>query len=189
MRIHTAYQSLPKPGEIANGDNYLVRREIDDSILFAVVDGLGHGPIAAEASALARQELESVPIHLPVIDMMELVHKRLRLTRGAVATVCVIRGRTLEVCAVGNVHLACSKTTVPLVMSAGVLGHRVPRFRACACDLKPHSRIALASDGIHSRFRLEDFSTLPAADACKAIITHHRRIDDDATILIADTDE
>jgi negative regulator of sigma-B (phosphoserine phosphatase) len=188
MTVVTAHISVPKPGEIANGDAVLVRSDPDGITLLAVIDGLGHGPVAAEASAAALQELAVAPLALPVIDLMERVHERLRSTRGAVGTICVVRGRTLEACAVGNVQLACLKTTVPLILSAGVLGHRIPRLRACSCELKRQTRIALASDGIQSRFRLDDFAQFSPEDACKAILTHHRRIDDDATVLIADMD-
>ena len=49
MSPNVAHLSQPKPGEKANGDAVLVRRD-GDALMLAVVDGLGHGPIAAEAA-------------------------------------------------------------------------------------------------------------------------------------------
>jgi phosphoserine phosphatase RsbX len=119
---------------------------------------------------------------------MHELHEGLRHTRGAAATVCVIRGNDLEACAVGNVQLSCAPSSVPLVLSPGVLGHRVPKFRVCSCHLKPRTRLALATDGISTRFRLDEFERMNPTDACKVILMRHRKVEDDATILIADMD-
>ena len=188
MSIEIAYLSAPMLGETANGDAVLVRRDDANRVLFAVIDGLGHGPVAAEASAAAVATLKAASLGLSVLEMMENLHEELRPTRGAAATLCIVRGRFLEACAVGNVQLSSASSCVPLVLSAGVLGHRVPKFRVCDAELKPGTRLALASDGITSRFRLDEFARMRPGDACKAILTRHRRKEDDATILIADTD-
>jgi negative regulator of sigma-B (phosphoserine phosphatase) len=188
MNVEVAHLSSPMPGEQANGDAVVVRRDGDERLLIAVIDGLGHGPVAAEASLAAVAVLERASFALPVLETMQMVHEGLRHTRGAVATICIFHGRRIEACAVGNVQVSSTTTSVPLVLSPGVLGHRVPKFRVCSCDLKPGTRLALASDGISTRFRLDEFERMPPAGACKAIFTRHRRLEDDATILIADMD-
>jgi negative regulator of sigma-B (phosphoserine phosphatase) len=175
------------PGEDANGDAVFIRRE-KDNVLFAVIDGLGHGRIAAQASRAAITKLEAVSFDRPILATMHELHDGLRQTRGAAATVCLLRGNDLEACAVGNVQLSCAPSSVPLVLSPGVLGHHVHKFRVCSCYLKPRTRLALASDGISTRFRLDEFAAMKPADACKAILMRHRKIEDDATILIADMD-
>jgi phosphoserine phosphatase RsbX len=185
MKIEVAHVSAPKVGERVNGDAVFVRQE-QESALFAVIDGLGHGPIAAEASNAALARLEATSLSESVLDTLQKVHGDLHRTRGAAATVCCIRGRLLETCAVGNVALLCANSVIPLVMSVGVLGHNVRKFRICSCQLKPGTRVALASDGISTRVRLDDFRQLSPSDACQAIFNRYRRVDDDATILIAD---
>ena len=160
---------IKQAGVSANGDAVYVRHD-NGNLLFAVIDGLGHGPVAAEASQAAVVKLEAASLERPVLATMHELHQGLRHTRGAAATLCVIRGKELEACAVGNVQLSCVPSSVPLVLSPGVLGHHVPKFRVCNCHLKPGTRLALATDGISSRFRLEPFIvTLAGLQAARGL--------------------
>jgi len=152
----------------------------------AVIDGLGHGPDAAVAAQAAIARLEDLPAGTTVDSAMQDMHRQLRGTRGAAATLCIIRGDEMEACAVGNVALLSVSCTVPLVLSAGVLGHQVAKFRISQSKLKPGARLALLSDGVSTRFRLEDFRQHEPAQACQEIMTRYRRAHDDATVLIAD---
>jgi negative regulator of sigma-B (phosphoserine phosphatase) len=183
-----AHISVPKIGERVNGDAIVVCHGPDDRLLLAVIDGLGHGPIAAEASNAAVAAIKSATLDQPVLTLMQTVHAALRGTRGAAGTICLLHGRKLQVCAVGNVQLTSTVTSVPLVLSAGVLGMRVPKFRVCEAELKTGTRLALYSDGISTRFRAEDTQSLPPQAACKQIFERHRKNEDDATIMIADLD-
>ena len=119
---------------------------------------------------------------------MTVIHDALKGTRGAAATVCIVRDHKLEACAVGNVQLASTQSSVPLVLSAGILGHRVVNFRVCECVLSPGARVALMSDGISSGIRLEAFRQMNPEETCRAIMRGYRRHDDDATVLVADMD-
>lgn len=47
-----AHRSLPKEGERANGDAAVLRQDGERTLL-AVIDGLGHGELAALATARA----------------------------------------------------------------------------------------------------------------------------------------
>jgi negative regulator of sigma-B (phosphoserine phosphatase) len=186
-RVHVALLCSPMPGEYENGDATLVRHSDDgQSTILAVIDGLGHGPDAAVAARAAIELLAAVPFSTTVGDAMQAVHRALRGTRGAAGTVCFIKNLELEICAVGNVGLMCVNCTVPLVVSAGVLGHQVAKFRVCTCTLAPRARVALLSDGISTRFRLEELKHLDASQTCQFIMDRYRRKEDDATILVAD---
>jgi negative regulator of sigma-B (phosphoserine phosphatase) len=186
LSITYAHLSVPKPGERANGDAVYVREETPRRALFAIIDGLGHGPHAAEASACAVSQLETVEFETTMLDIMQTLHRALRGTRGAAATVCTINGDKLEACAVGNVQLSSYGMTMPLVLSAGVLGHQVGTFRICRADVPVRARLALFSDGISTRVRLEETAKLTPAAACHAIFGQYRRAEDDASILVAD---
>lgn len=186
MNIQTAHESLPMPGERQNGDAVLVRHSHSGETLLAVIDGLGHGPDAARAARAAIDSLSILPVGTGVHDAMQEVHQALRGTRGAAGTVCIIKQHQLEICAVGNVALMCTGVSVPLVLSPGVLGHQVSRFRVGSCQVPSGARLALLSDGISLRFRLEEFRGLDAAAACREIMSRHRRKEDDATVLLAD---
>jgi phosphoserine phosphatase RsbX len=188
VSLRIAHLSQPKIGERSNGDAVLVRRG-DGVSLLAVIDGLGHGPIAADAAQVAIPGLNTQPLATGVLQMMQSLHVSLRGTRGVAATLCIVRGKSVEVCAVGNVQLTCANATIPLVLSAGVLGMRVPKFRVCAGDLRPGARIAIFTDGLSTRIGLDEVRDLGPDAACRMLFERHRKKEDDATILIADLDE
>jgi negative regulator of sigma-B (phosphoserine phosphatase) len=185
MKATVAHVAIPKVGEHVNGDAVLVRQS-ESNQLFAVIDGLGHGPLAAKASQLAVTWLQTTDLALPLATIMQGLHAALRDTRGAAGTLCVLRGDTLEGCAVGNVQFSCINGTVPMVLSSGVLGQRMPKLRVCEAKLRPGIRIAVFSDGISSKFRLDESRQLRPQQACEFAIERHRKKEDDATILIAD---
>jgi phosphoserine phosphatase RsbX len=186
VRVVTAHLSTPKPGELVNGDALLVREDLAGRVLLAVIDGLGHGHRAAAASQAAIERLSSVGLDQPLLDTLKLVHQDLRGTRGAAATVCILAERRLEACAVGNVQLSSGGCTLPLVLSAGVLGHQVGTFRICRADVPERYRLMLYSDGISTRVRWSEVAHLAPAAVCAAIHAQYRRAEDDATILVAD---
>ena len=188
MSANVAHISLPKPGERVNGDAIVICNGPEDRLLLAVIDGLGHGPIAAEASSAAVAMLKLASLEQSVLMLMQSLHGALKGTRGAAATLCLLKGNKLETCAVGNVQVTCTNTSIPLVLSPGVLGMRVPRYRVCEALLNRGARLALYSDGISSRFRAEETRHLAPTEACKLTIERHRKNEDDATILIADLD-
>jgi negative regulator of sigma-B (phosphoserine phosphatase) len=181
-----AHISVPKSGERANGDAVLVRRSDVGHLLLAVIDALGHGPHAAKAAQAAIACLQEAELDQPLSVLMQKLHERLRDTRGAAGTLCILRGRSLEGCAVGNVQFTCSNTSVPMVLSSGVLGHRMPRLRVCEVEMRSGSRLALFSDGMSSKFRLDESRQLSPQLACQMAFERHRKKEDDCTILIAD---
>jgi negative regulator of sigma-B (phosphoserine phosphatase) len=185
MKATIAHVSIPKVGEHVNGDAVLVRRT-ESHQLMAIIDGLGHGPLANKASQLAVTWLQTTDLAQPLAQIMQGLHAALRDTRGAAGTLCVLRGDTLEGCAVGNVQFSCINGTVPMVLSSGVLGQRMPRLRVCEAIVRPGIRIAVFSDGISSKFRLDESRQLRPQQACEFAIERHRKKEDDATILIAD---
>ena len=111
MSVRVAHLSIPKAGERQNGDSVLVRQDGEGDLMLAVVDGMGHGESAAQASRAAVRRLAELSWDLPLLDVMLAVHHELFGTIGAAAAVCKIRGRRLEVCAVGNVHFTLNDVT------------------------------------------------------------------------------
>jgi negative regulator of sigma-B (phosphoserine phosphatase) len=187
MTASIAHITQPMLGERVNGDAVVIRDE-GAALMLAVIDGLGHGPIAAEAAQLAATALAGQSLQLSVLEMIKNVHDRLRGSRGVAATICLIRNQRVEACAVGNVQLSSSNATVPLVLSPGVLGARVAKYHVCQGTLKPGARLALFSDGISSRVAWDDVRKLPPESACRHVFARFRKKEDDATILIADID-
>lgn len=185
MNVTVAHSSVPAAGETENGDKAIYRRE-GSGHLVAVVDGLGHGAGAHEASAAAENYLASANLKAPLSAIMEGIHDALSRTRGAAAAICLLRSGKLEACSVGNVELRSGRLRLPLVTSPGVLGTRVAKFRICETVVEKSARIILFSDGISSRIRFEEHAALTPKELCQHTISEHRRDHDDCTILVAD---
>ncbi len=175
---------VPARGEHVSGDCAVVREEAGVTLI-AVIDVLGHGPEAAKVAELAATHLRQGPMGA-AREAIASLHERLRGTRGAAASVCVVRDRTLTGCGVGNVEIRVLGTSVPTVLTPGILGHRVHRLREFAARLSDGDRLVFFTDGISSRVPLSDLRTLPPAEACRAIMHAHRRPHDDATVVVAD---
>jgi phosphoserine phosphatase RsbX len=186
VKLVSAYQSLPKIGEKANGDQVLVRQE-DGRVLLAVIDGLGHGPGAEQASQLATQALAAVSLSDSLLKIMEIMDAKLVGSRGAAGSVVLFREGKSEACVVGNVEVRSSELRFPLVFSAGILGGRVRKFHTCCCPLKP-ARVVLFSDGVSSRTPFDDLRNLDPVAVCDAVMRSYRRKEDDATVLVADVE-
>jgi negative regulator of sigma-B (phosphoserine phosphatase) len=176
---------VPKEGERVSGDAVFVRLAEAGGV-FAVIDALGHGERAAEAADAALHALRESQACDGVGALIDQLHVRLRGTRGAAAMVCVLRDGQLEGCSVGNVELLSLGTHVPWVPSPGILGASLRRMRIFAARLAPGDRLVLFSDGVSPRVDLSQYRGVAANDACRTLMSRHRRPHDDATVLIAD---
>lgn len=187
MRLSPSYLSLPKVGEVENGDAVVVREDADMTML-AVVDALGHGPGAAVAADTAVRELQVVSLRGGVKDVLERVHGRLHGTRGAAALVCLFDGQRLTGCSVGNVEMRSRGTRVPVMLTPGILGSRVRSYRVFESPLARSDRLIIFSDGISAHLSVDEIHHLPPQQACRLIMDRHRRSHDDATVLVADVE-
>jgi len=188
MKLKASHATRPKVGESVNGDGVVVR-QLGDRVLLAVVDALGHGPIAADVKHKACQHLEQVSLELDVRLIIEGLHKSLRGTRGAAAMICgLVIGPNgqLEGCGVGNVDLRAQGANIPIVLSPGVLGAHVRTMRVFRGEVSTGSRLVLFSDGISSRAAFDGLRRLSPAIACEQVLANHSHAHDDATVLIAD---
>ena len=185
-QMRVSHVSLPKAGELANGDAAFFRSDDHRRVLIALVDSLGHGPEAAKVTKSAIEQLGEVSLQATLREIMETLHHHLRGSRGAAATVCLLHDGKITACGVGNVELRSAETPIPFVFSPGILGARVQKFRVCEAQVRPGTRLVMFSDGISTRLRLELVRALPPQEACAAIIEKHRKAEDDATVLVAD---
>jgi len=187
MKLIVSHVTRPKTGEVANGDSLVVRVS-DTHSLLAVVDALGYGPPAAEAAERAVRYLEAVDVAQDVRAIMSGLHSELRHSRGAAAMICRItqsgRSAHVEGCGVGNVELRTSSSSLPVVLSPGILGGSVRQFRVFHGELP--TRLVFFSDGISARFAIDSLRRLTPQEACARLMSEHGRSHDDATVLIAD---
>ncbi|EYF07874.1 SpoIIE family protein phosphatase [Chondromyces apiculatus] len=185
MKVSESHVIVPKDGEQLSGDAVFVRH-LDRSSLFAVIDALGHGDRAAETSAVALDALKETSGNPGVGELIDLLHTRLRGTRGAAAMVCVCRDGQLEGCSVGNVELLSLGTRIPWVPSPGILGASLRRTRIFEVKLVPGDRLILLSDGVSPRIEPSLLRGQNAHDACRTLMSKYRRPHDDATVMVAD---
>ena len=100
-------------GEVVSGDAWDIRVE-DGHATVIVADGLGHGPVAAEAASEALKVFESARGSPAAI--LERAHPLMRGTRGAAVTLATVDANagTITYAGAGNISAAslrASKTT------------------------------------------------------------------------------
>ena len=103
-RFVLASRMTPIRGEIVSGDSWSCLR-FDDSLAVAVVDGLGHGPKAAEAAHAAIESFHRSVRKVGPAQAIEVAHQALLSTRGAVMAVACIDApaQTLRFAGLGNI--------------------------------------------------------------------------------------
>jgi len=146
--------SRPKSGEPQCGDAVGFWQERSWTLV-AVVDGLGSGLLAAQASQKA---LACVADHRrePLLEIVDRCHQALQDTRGAVLALTRVyhREQRLRYVGVGNIGLsAASMDTMQPVSQNGLVGQRLPRLVECEYRCSPGDLIALYTDGISGQFR------------------------------------
>lgn len=187
-----AVAEAPFPNERESGDRYVVQPSAD-GVLFAAVDGTGHGTAAAAAARIAAATLEAFAGESPIALILRC-HEELRGTRGAVMTLAFVhlRDRTLTWLGVGNVEAVLfhtddedSATAERTLVRAGVIGYRLPALRAEVIPLKPFDTLVMATDGI-----TPDFADRLAVGGdpqriADHILAKHWKGTDDALVLVA----
>lgn len=187
MSAAIAHLCLPFPGERAAGDLAWIRRGAS-SLLFAVVDVLGHGAAAAAEAKHAEQLLETLdPESTDLGRGLDALHRGLRGRRGAAATMVRLHAGELTVAGVGNVGARIlGEERLGLYCVPGVLGRRLGRVRVDARPLRAPLRLVIYSDGIRADFDEQAIRDCDPHEACERLMTDHRRPHDDATVLVAD---
>lgn len=175
-------------GETVSGDCWRLALE-PTQVSAVVIDGLGHGAYAAEASQAGADAFAAAPFDLPEI-VIDRVHTRLHGTRGA-AGACAQRTADgkLRFAGIGNISAkACGLNgSQGLASHSGILGVQARRLQQFEYDGRPHPLLVLHSDGVSARWDLGSYEGLnehhPAVIAA-VIYRDHRRERDDATILV-----
>jgi negative regulator of sigma-B (phosphoserine phosphatase) len=188
MTLEIDYRTQSARSDEPNGDAVFVRAE-GGTTLFAVVDGLGHGHGAAEASQRALSHLTNLDMSLTVKQVIEALDTALRGTRGAAVMLCRYQGGVIEGCGVGNVEMRVIGHDLPVVLTPGILGRGVSRPRFFSGNLKAGARLLVFSDGISGRFAAGDFKSNERKKLCEHMMLKYRRGHDDASVLVADAGE
>jgi hypothetical protein len=172
-----------------SGDQFALAR-FDGGALVAVVDGLGHGPEAAEAARLAVQVLERSPSD-PLDALFERCHHALHQTRGAAMTVAALdAGRGAVTWAgVGNVDAVLVRAGAPsregIGLRGGIVGYHLPSLHAAVLPIARGDTLVLATDGIRGGFAEGVFARDPPQHIADSVFTTYQRGTDDALVVVA----
>ncbi len=188
-KIRFGIFSRSKYGEKYNGDNYFLQR-FEDKTIAAVIDGLGHGQHASEASTEARLYLvENYKKPLDVI--INGLHARLKNTRGVVISIALIDNKKgeLEYVGIGNVLTRVFNSPTPInpVKFSGSLGYILRNFKIFHYPWIKGNIIIMTSDGISEGYYTNkdpNFLKRHPILIANTILKEYGNIHDDATVLV-----
>lgn len=180
-----AHVRLPCEGEDRCGDA-LALSTAPGVRTIAIVDGLGHGPDAADAADAAIGVFRRSPGR-PLHEHLAAMHRTLRQTRGAAVAMARISGDRLEFCGVGNISglILTPGHSRPLLSMPGVVGFTLPDIHVRSVALTGHHLVVLHTDGISTGWRgPAPLGPVPVPALLAADLAHHHRNPrDDATVI------
>ncbi len=180
---------VARDGEEVSGDGWSIR-QVGDGIQVMVVDGLGHGLLAADAAGTAvsafRHNLRPSPA-----DVLRAMHDSMRATRGATAAIAAIDTRAGMVTygGVGNIAGAvCDHDRARWLVSLnGTLGREPVSYKQFQTTWAEGATLVMHSDGLSSKWRFDDLPGLLGKDPsliAAVLFRDYARDLDDALVLV-----
>jgi anti-sigma regulatory factor (Ser/Thr protein kinase) len=186
---HIGVWSRPRPREEVNGDAYFMA-EYAGQKMFAVIDGLGHGPGAHAAAQVALDSLAQWTGE-PLDEVFLAAHDALRATRGAVMGACVVDSEreTFSYAGVGNVDVRVFNSIEPIrpIPNNGTLGVRLAAVRLWHYKWTEGATVVISSDGISATWDIHTYPGLPGRSPqllAGILLRDYGRDSDDATVMV-----
>lgn len=185
--IAAAARIRPHRTERVSGDAVTLRW-IDDHVLVALVDALGHGLSAAKIAERAQTTLRSTR-STDVRSIMAAVHDALRPTDGAAVAVVMVdpTRKTYEAAAVGNIRIrVISRSDRRMEWTAGTVGasYRTPIVNR---DVLGDATLVVYSDGVADHFERRDYPGICSDSpdvASRIIMERFGKDHDDASCVV-----
>lgn len=156
----------PMRGEEVSGDAWALARP-GDGLALIVADGLGHGVMAAQASAEAIAAFRTSEDYTPA-SVLAKVHARTRPTRGAAVAAAYVDARKAKVryAGIGNISGVLIGGSKPVLMIShnGTAGYHSPRLQEFEYPLPSPALIIMHSDGLHTSWNLDEYPGLRRRD-------------------------
>ena len=179
----------PIKGEDVTGDGWSVKKA-GDAVLLMVVDGLGHGPLAAEVARTAETVFNQTKT-ASLSAILQDTHDALKATRGAALALVSIEPERhlLSFAGVGNI---CASIVTPnssrgMVSHHGTVGHYLSKIQEFKFPWSAQSVLVIHSDGLKTTWNLEHYPGIwhrhPALIA-GVLYRDFTRDRDDVTVLI-----
>jgi len=184
VTVEIEISQRPMRGETVCGDAARAIRGDDGGELLVIADGLGHGAKARDA---AEQFCDFAERHaaLPLEAILREGSRAIGGTRGAAAALLrfAADGTRLAFAGIGNVELqAVSAEPIRPVCMPGIVGRPLRKVLVFEYALRRGDFLVAHTDGVSSRFRIEEYSALGAAAAAR-ILDEHGKFHDDATCV------
>lgn len=191
--IQCGVLQLPKPGQAVCGDSWAVRWQVQQGFVL-MVDGLGHGPLAATASSeavrLFQMRLDQTSDEQTPTALFTHIHAGLRRTRGAAIGIAALTfGQQIKFLGVGNIAgtVLVDQKLHHLVSHNGIAGHEARRVQEFTYPWTAGSLLILHTDGLQTRWNLEHYAGL--ANRHPSLIAgvlwrDFRRDTDDVTVAV-----
>jgi len=187
-----AIASAPLPGQTESGDRFLVE-EFVGGALVAVVDALGHGPLAAQ---VAQRAIETLARHASdsVGALIHRCHELSGQRRGATISLASFdwRWQQMEWLGVGNVMgvlvphpVRPDRPVRHLLVRAGVVGGNLPDLHPTSVGLARGDTLIVHTDGIDERFSEDMGDDLTPQPLAERILAQYSKRTDDALVLVA----
>jgi anti-sigma regulatory factor (Ser/Thr protein kinase) len=181
---------VPKSGETACGDAWSVEYHAGGAT-FMMADGLGHGPDASRAAALAMEVLQQHPEY-EAVRLLDLAHAKLRASRGAALAVMRHDQRSGEIAyaGVGNISATIVEgaTRRAMVSHNGIVGHNMTRSQEYRYPWPRGALLVAHSDGLETHWDLAAFPGIARAHPsviAAALFRRHTRKRDDVVVMVA----
>lgn len=181
---------VPMRGEHISGDAWAFVRH-GRCLAVTVVDGLGHGPKAAQAARAALTCFYECICSVGPAQALRLAHQALLSTRGAVMAAAIIDpdAGSLRYSGIGNIaaSIFTAETVVRLASNDGTVGFGIRTPRESTYPWNRRSTLVMNSDGLSTKWNLA---------ARPGLLSHHpvliasvlhqdfSRTTDDATVLV-----
>ncbi len=179
-------------GEVACGDEWAILDRAGMGFVL-LVDGLGHGPAAAEAAAEAVAVFRDFPSSEPGA-IVAAAHVALRGTRGAALAIASFDARreVVRYAGVGNISGVIVdrgiRRTTSMVSQNGTVGHAVRKIQEFEYAWPEGASVVLHSDGLGTRWDLGRYAGLSARNpglVAGLLYRDYKRDRDDVTVVVA----
>ncbi len=178
-------------GEAECGDQYLIKK-LSESVLIAVIDGLGHGKEAVYAAKEAVRALNESDSE-SLIELIHACHHALKKTHGAVLSLFQIQANNnISWLGVGNVtaihwkkNYYAEKRTTIFLPQGGIVGLNLPLIQVGKFSVELGDTLILATDGIKPEFTsLKPMYPATSQTIANYVFKSYQNPNDDALVLV-----
>lgn len=178
----------PMSSDAPNGDSF-VSKSWNDKTLVGLIDGLGHGGPAHEASTAARDYVES-HVDESLGPIFRGASEACRGTRGVVMALAKFdwNAATVSFANVGNINVrVAGPEWTGFIVRRGVIGGNDPEASVVTEDWDPSYTLTMFSDGISTMWEwpdIRDTEQETASTMANRLLERYGKSDDDATALV-----